>query len=657
MRVLRALLVSDLRQLLRSRRALFAAVALPALVWPLMLLISQHVSSQQEERLESAQYLFLVAGEAAQELRELLASAPTREDFEEVHRGQRSGAAALARGDIQFWVQALADGDDPDLPLFRIYFRADRDLSREGSERFQRAIESTRNERRERLLAERGFPTPLASTGIIETHDLASPAESKGLLLGRFISIVLVSLLMVGGSVVASDSLAGEKERGTLETLLTTAVSRATLVGAKQLSIFVAAIGITAVQLFSLWLYQALGVLSLPGELGSSLSAGRVVLLLLLYLPVAALIASALLLTSAYAKTYKEAQLFYFPVFLLALAPTLAAALPTATLRSALVLVPIANLSLAVKEVLAGGWDLPFVAVSWVVTAGAAAGLAALSVRLLARESLITSAEVEPDFGPTGPNRFQRDVLRWTGAIWAILFTASFLIGAGADLVTQLGFNFSILLAATLFFLRRYRLAPRSTLRLRLPPKSSWAAVALGAPSGVVLAAGLVQATSRFLPIPEEALAQLESTLLPPDTAAWQLFLLLAVLPAVVEEIFFRGVLLSGLGNRAPTQRILLTALLFGLFHMSFFRFLPTAALGVLLAFVALSTGSLLPAVLWHAAHNAIGVFAAEGIERLGGGALLLATLGMSGAILLLLRAGRELHDGPVGSEPIGRCP
>ena len=653
MTVLRALVACELRQLLRSPRALFAAVALPALVWPLMLLISQFVTSQQEERLEAAKYLFLVDGPSASIARELLAAAPNHDDFDELDGSQRDAARALADGEIQFWVSSLAAGgneaSDPSLPLFRVYFRADRDLSREGSERFRRALVESRNEIRENLLAERGFPTTLSATGLIETRDLASAAESMGLQLGRFISTILVSLLMVGGSVVASDSLAGEKERGTLETLLTTAVSRTTLVGAKQLSIFIVAISITVVQLFSLWLYQALGVISLPGDLASTLTSGRIALLLLLYLPVAALIASALLLTSAYAKSYKEAQLFYFPVFVLALAPTLAAALPAASLRSILVLVPIANLSLAVKEVLAGGLDLPFVVASWVVTAGAATWLAALSVRLLGRESLITSVEFEPEQGPTGPNRFRRDILRWTGVIWAILLTASFLMGADAGLITQLSFNFSVLIAATLFLLHRYRLGPRATLRLRLPKPSSWTAVLLGAPSGVVLAAGLVQGTSPFLPIPEEALVQLQSTLFPPDTPAWRLFLLLAVLPAVVEEIFFRGLLLSGLGARTPAQRILLSALLFGLFHMSFFRFLPTAGLGVLLAFVVLVSGSLFPAVLWHAIHNGIGVFAAEGIEDPSGRALVLATLGMAGALLLLWK-GRVREEEPRAS-------
>jgi sodium transport system permease protein len=84
-----------------------------------------------------------------------------------------------------------------------------------------------------------------------------------------------------------------------------------------------------------------------------------------------------------------------------------------------------------------------------------------------------------------------------------------------------------------------------------------------------------------------------------------------------VEELFFRGIVLSGLSGRRVAVAVLGSAIAFGIYHVSFFRLLPTAFLGVLLALATLWSGSIFPAMVWHAANNAIGVFAVDDAETL----------------------------------------
>jgi hypothetical protein len=78
----------------------------------------------------------------------------------------------------------------------------------------------------------------------------------------------------------------------------------------------------------------------------------------------------------------------------------------------------------------------------------------------------------------------------------------------------------------------------------------------------------------------------------------------------VAEEVLFRGVLLSGLRSRLPTTAaIVLSGIVFGFFHLTpetAFRFLPTAWLGILLAWVVVASGSLPLAVLLHFCNNAL---------------------------------------------------
>lgn len=100
----------------------------------------------------------------------------------------------------------------------------------------------TRRAQRAELLQARGFAFQPEQTAAISVIDLASKGQVAGLTLGRMLSLLFMFFMLVGGAVVATDLLAGEKERGTLETLLTTAASRAEIVLAKHLVILTVAL-------------------------------------------------------------------------------------------------------------------------------------------------------------------------------------------------------------------------------------------------------------------------------------------------------------------------------------------------------------------------------------------------------------------------------
>jgi membrane protease YdiL (CAAX protease family) len=114
---------------------------------------------------------------------------------------------------------------------------------------------------------------------------------------------------------------------------------------------------------------------------------------------------------------------------------------------------------------------------------------------------------------------------------------------------------------------------------------------------------------SFVLPIPWDLLEGLEELMTAGDARrlVW-LLLLLAVTPALCEEVVFRGVLLGGTRTLDPWRMILLNGVVFGAFHLSFetvIRFLPTATLGALIAWAVWRTGSIWVGALMHFANNA----------------------------------------------------
>jgi sodium transport system permease protein len=150
---------------------------------------------------------------------------------------------------------------------------------------------------------------------------------------------------------------------------------------------------------------------------------------------------------------------------------------------------------------------------------------------------------------------------------------------------------------------------PVRTLSLRPPTPSA-------AGAGVVLIAGalplvwLIGWLQTFvLPVPWELLEGLEElvTADSPERLLW-LLVLLAGTPAVCEELVFRGVLLGGTRSLEPWRMIVLNGLVFGVFHLSFqtvIRFLPTAALGIVIAWAVWRTGSIWVGMAMHFLNNA----------------------------------------------------
>jgi sodium transport system permease protein len=298
--------------------------------------------------------------------------------------------------------------------------------------------------------------------------------------------------------------------------------------------------------------------------------------------------------------------------------PALAAVLPGISLRSAIALVPIANVSVAVREVMVGKYDWPMILISFAVTAAAAAWAVRASARMLSQERLITAGDTDAAEFAGGAALFPRHVLRWYAILGVILFSVALNVPQLATFRRQLLFNELVLfLAAPLVMIRKYRLDFREALALRRVKPAIWLAALLAIPSGNLVATGVFRLANLVVPVPRQVLEQFGRELLPADIPLWQLVLFLSILPGVCEEVAFRGTLLYGLRRRLrPVPLVLAVGLIFGLFHVALFRIIPTSFLGCVLTAVALLTGSIWPCMLIHAGNNALGLLAAKaGLE------------------------------------------
>jgi sodium transport system permease protein len=98
----------------------------------------------------------------------------------------------------------------------------------------------------------------------------------------------------------------------------------------------------------------------------------------------------------------------------------------------------------------------------------------------------------------------------------------------------------------------------------------------------------------------------------------WALILVLAVTPAICEEIAFRGFILSGMRHMGHKWvAILVTSVFFGAAHMILQQSLTACIVGMVLGYLAIQTGSLLPSIAFHMTHNSLSMVMAIYVPKL----------------------------------------
>ncbi|HOX58598.1 MAG TPA: ABC transporter permease [Candidatus Paceibacterota bacterium] len=244
-------------------------------------------------------------------------------------------------------------------------------------------------------LAAHNFPERLLKPFDIRQTNVAPPKKVSGNLLGAFIPYLLILMCMTGAIYPSVDLTAGEKERGTIETLLCSPVARTHLVYGKCLMVLTASLVTTLLSLCSLGASFALvkrlatggGREALPLPLTMDLSSLAAVFVMML--PMALLFSAVMLAIGLFSRTTKEAHSYLQPLLLVTIMPAVASMLPGVELNSRLAVIPVVNLSLVSKEILSGTFHWNYIALIFASTCIYAAGALAAAVAMFKREGVL----------------------------------------------------------------------------------------------------------------------------------------------------------------------------------------------------------------------------------------------------------------------------
>lgn len=250
-------------------------------------------------------------------------------------------------------------------------------------------------------LAARALPVTLIKPFETKRENVAAPEKVGGNLLGGIVPYVIIILCFTGAMYPAMDLTAGEKERGTMETLLCSPVARVDIVLGKFLMVLTGSLSAMLLSLASMGISAVMAGVAMAGggakqggvaALMPTIDAWGLVGVVAMVLPMAVFFSAVVFTVALFAKTYKEAQSYVSPLIFVVIMPVVVGVLPGIDLNARLALVPILNLSLVCKEMLSGVWHWGYIALIFGSSCVYAAAALALAVKMFNREDVIFRA-------------------------------------------------------------------------------------------------------------------------------------------------------------------------------------------------------------------------------------------------------------------------
>ncbi len=502
---------------------------------------------------------------------------------------------------------------DAAVPEVRLFWNEAKEESRLAQRGVSELLERWREEVIRQSLVANRIPETLVRPFDLASTDVAAAGQDKAALWSRILPFVLLLWALTGAFYPAVDLCAGEKERGTLETLLCSPAERREIVWGKLLTIMVFSMATAILNLLSLGITGSL-LLSQLETLGPP-PLVAVVWLLVALPPVSALFSALCLSIAVFARSTKEGQYYLMPLVLITLPLTMLPMAPGVELTLGNSLIPISGFVLLLRTVLEGNYAAaaPLVAPVALVTLACCQFSIRWATEQFNRESVLFRESERLDLGlwlkqlmrtrqdtPSTPEAILCGTLILLLEFFMSLSLPKIANLAELAVVTQLVVIATPALIMTVMLTR----SPVKTLLLVWPGPRALLAAALLAVAIHPVNDALGALVQRVYPVSDPVAEQFKQ-LTEGMTAPW--ILLLWLVPPVCEELAFRGFILSGMRHSGHKWRaIVVSSLFFGASHMLLQQSLLATVMGLVLGYLAIQTGSIGPSIVFHLSHNGL---------------------------------------------------
>ena len=357
------ILIKELTDMIRDRRTIFMMVVMPLVVIPLLATTAIKLTQSQIEKAKDKELRVAVIGETAAP--ELFKRLSKEENFFLVTMTNADSARAMTAEQTLDGVVIIpqdfsefVDGDKQ--ATIRLIFKSSESLNA-ARRRIETIIDQYDREIVNERIGRLQLDETLFDAIAIEREDVASTEEKFAENAGGFLPYIFIIFGFMGSIYPALDLGAGEKERGTLETILSSPASRFDIVMGKFLVVVLFSIATAFLAMLGvlIMVYQFLPTIetNITQTVMDMLGPRRIFIIMSMVLPVSAFFAAVALAISVFARSFKEAQSMMAPLNIIIILPAMIGMLPGFKLSAVTAAIPILNLSLATKAILGGSAD------------------------------------------------------------------------------------------------------------------------------------------------------------------------------------------------------------------------------------------------------------------------------------------------------------
>ncbi len=607
----------ELTDILRDKKTLFMMLVVPIIIYPLLIigmtfLMSSVMNSQAEKT-------YLVAfdeeDELAAKIADIIENNPDKLSYK-LEIVQKSDCKnALEAGDIDIYVSKASDG------RIALCYLSAKDRSNTALDALTDAFEIYREELQKERINEAGLDADYLLNPIhYEGEDLSSTEESVGNMIGSIIPFFIVTMILLGALYPSIDVTAGEKERGTLETLLTLPITNFEMIMSKFLAVSCIACASAILNVFSMGGAMAFLVsssMSLAEDINLEIHYETFIPGILFTLVVmvffALLVTAVCMCTCVFAKNFKEANNYVTPVMLIFMFGSYAAMIPDLELTAQTAAIPIVNVALLVEGLFQFQYNYGLFAI--VLFSNVAYSLLAIlilgkiynseavlfseglsSVRIFTRRSEMKEKQM-PGYGDL--------ILLLCLVLLLIFYVGSFAQikwGFGGVVIQQL-----IILLCPVLYAWYMKADAKKLFSIKKPGVSQVAGGILFGIAAFLCAMIVGVLLVPFFPESADGLTQLDDMLT--SQPAVVLILVVALMPAIGEELLFRGFVMGTLKNKCTgVIAVLVTTLLFAAYHMSLIKMFTIGIIGFGLTYAAYKSGSIVTSMCMHFLNNLLSV-------------------------------------------------
>ncbi len=383
--------LKELKEVLRDKRTLMAMLVFPLLLVPSILSVSMSFqASQSEEAMNKELKVGFIDNGNGEEFKKVVRFTT---DIKLIEGIKEADLKELVKGDSLDAAIVLATTFDAAIKENRTakivyYFNAT------DAQEIKQRIEGTIEQYEGNLLKDRLEALQLMDQVInpieIEKLNVYTEEESIGKLIGGFLPYIFVLFCMMGAMYPTIDLFTGEKERNTIETLLTVPASRLQILLGKMGVVVVS--GVISGLMAIVGLYIAMKLNPDAEEVfvnivNRILQPTPVLLIIGMLIPLTIFFGGAMIPIAIYAKSFKEAQSMIQPGLILVIMPLAIGMMPGVQLNFGTAMIPVLNVALASKEIIAGTIDYGLLAVVFISLIAIAAIGVLFSIKQFSKES------------------------------------------------------------------------------------------------------------------------------------------------------------------------------------------------------------------------------------------------------------------------------